>query len=437
MSAAYDFDDDFQSKIAALAIRDVTFNIRTEGLIDPSYILNESEAQLVSLSKTFWDRFKTLPSDTAWKHVLGTAIKKKIIRADQRDDVIDTFKALKTVDLTDRDYVIEEVSDFARHQAIMAAMEKSIPAMEDHDFDSVEGYMTAAFQVAANDGSIGHDLTDDIDARTQRRLDLATGKVEAGISTGSTELDDALGGGFKRKELAVLLGPAKGGKSFGLMNFAVNAQVAGKNVLYVTLENSVEVTTDRIDAYLSKVCTNDILKHINDVETKVRAALSSAGIMKIHEYGTGTFAPKDLRRLVETYKAKGITFDMIVCDYWDIMAPDVSYRDDHIRESASVGMGLRALAKDENLAVVTAIQSNRDGFKAALTKAEHAAEDFNKVRLADVMFSISSTEEEREANEARLFMAAVRNMASGYVLNIEQDLSRATFITKVLGKGGI
>ena len=431
----YDFDDAFQTKVAALAMRDATFNIRTEGLIEPSYFLNESEAHLINLSQKFWNKYKSVPSDTVMIRLIKGAIKAKSIRSDQQSDVIDTFKALRKESLADRDYVVDEVADFARHQAIMAAFEKSIPAMDDHDFDAVEAYMSAAFQVAASDGSIGHDLTDGIEERTQRRLDISTGKVTVGITTGTAELDDALGGGAKRKELLVVLGVAKSGKSFGLMNFAVNAQLDGKNVLYVSLENSVEVTTDRIDAYLSQVATNDMLKHILDVKAKVTAKLASAGVMKIHEYGTGTFAPKDLRRLVEHYKAKGLVFDEVVVDYWDIMAPDIRYKDSPTQESASIGMGLRALAKDENLAVITAIQSNRDGMKAVVAKAENAAEDFNKVRLADALFSINATEEERENGEARLFMAAVRNMAGGYILNIGQDLATATFITKVLGRG--
>lgn len=319
----------------------------------------------------------------------------------------------------------------------MAAFEKSIPKMDSHEFDAVEAYMTAAFQVAANDGSIGHDVLDDLEARTERRKRIACGDEEVGITTGIKKLDDALGGGAKRKEMLVILGPAKAGKSFGLMNLAVNAQLDGKNVLYITLENSVEVTTDRIDAYLSGTKTNEILSHIIDVEAKVRARLAKAGVMKIHEYPTGTFAPKDLRRLIEHYKARGLKFDEVVVDYWDIMAPDRIYKDDAIRESASIGMGLRAIAKDEDLAMVTAIQSNRDGVKAATAKMEHAAEDFNKVRLADAMFSINATEEEREVGEARLYMAAVRNMAGGYTINIKQDLETATFVKSVLGAGGI
>lgn len=311
----YDFDDEFQSKVAALSLRDATFNIRTEGLIEPSYFLNESEAHLVALSQQYWDKYKSVPSQVVLVKLIKDAIARKTIRSDQKDDVIDTFKLLRKEDLSDRDYVIDEISSFAKHQAIMAAMQKSVPAMDTHDFDLIEEYMSQAFQVAANDGSIGHDVTDDITARTERRKDIAVGKIEPGITTGYKELDDALGGGAKRKEMLVILGPAKAGKSFGLMNLAVNAQLAGKNVLYVSLENSVEVTMDRVDAYLSGFKTNDLLKHIIDVESAVRTKLAKAGKMKVHEYGTGTFSPKDLRRLVEHYKAKGLIFDEVVVDY--------------------------------------------------------------------------------------------------------------------------
>lgn len=436
-SKTYDFDDEFQTKVAALAMRDVPFNIRTEGLIEPSYFLNTAEAHLVSLAGRFWERYKQVPSDVVMTRLIKSALSKKIIRADEKDEVVEAFRRLRKEDLSDRDYVIDEVASFARHQAIIAAMEKSLPAMEDHDFDVVEKYMTAAFQVGANDGSEGHDVAADIEARSKRRADIKAGVIVPAISTGSTEFDKKLGGGFRRKEMAVLLGPAKGGKSFGLMNFGVNAQLQKYNVLYITLENSVEVTTDRIDAYLSGFETNRLEDHITDVETKVIKRLTGVGVMKVHEYPTGAFSPRDLRRLIEHYKARGTVFDMVVVDYWDIMAPDRTYRDDAIRESASIGMGLRALAKDENVAVVTAVQSNRKGFEAETAEAHHVAEDFNKVRLADVMFSISKTKEEAANGEARIFMAAVRNQESGEVINIEQDLARATFIKKVIGAGRI
>lgn len=436
----YEFDNEFMQKVAALAIRDATFCIRTEGLIDPSYFENEAQGSLVALVQRYYAKYKTVPSTLVLTRLLKAAVDKKIIRSDIVDDVKDELKMLLGADLSDRDYVIDEVAEFAKHQAIIGALEKSAEALDKREFETIEKNLQAAFLVGAGDDNEGMDLDADIDARTAYRKDVAAGVIIPGITTGFKDLDDALpGSGFQRGELAVLMGPAKRGKSFGLMNFAVNARLAGYNVLKITLENSARVTLDRADAYLTQIETNDLVTHLLKADGDLRARLGKIkkGMMKVHEFPTGTFAPKDLRRLVERYRAKGITFDIIVVDYWDIMAPDKAYKDDKISESASIGIGLRGIAKEENVAVVTAIQSNRDGFKAHTAGAEHAAEDFNKVRLADVFFSINSDDEERQRGEARIYMAAVRNKASGYTINIKQNLAKATFISSVMGRMGI
>lgn len=432
MIEKYEFDEDFEAKIAALALRDPTFNIRTDGLVKPDYLENAARATLVSLASRFWQRYKTTPSRTVLNHMIERAISSKSIRSDMIDEVKEAADAVYETDISDRDYVVDECASFARHQAIIAAMEKSVGLLDGRDFDAIEAQMKEAFQVAAHDDSPGHDLFADIEARSESRKEILAGKRIPAVTSGSKEFDARTAdGGFTKGELAVLLGPAKRGKSFGLLNFAIGGAKAGHNVLMITLENSTRITTDRADAFLSGVATKELKDHIDLVEERVREVLKDAGLFKLHEYPTGAFSPRDLKRLIERYRAKGILFDEIVVDYWDIMKPSVSYRDDSIKESASIGIELRAIAKEENVAMLTAIQSNRDGFKAETAKAEHAAEDFNKVRLADLLFSINATEEERAAGLARIHFAAVRNTEGGYTIEIEQDLSKAIFIKKV------
>lgn len=94
MTAAprYDFDDDFQSKVAALALRDSTFNIRTEGLIEPGYFSNESEAILVNLASKFWLKYKAVPSTTVMARLIKKATDSKIIRSDQLSDVVEDLQ---------------------------------------------------------------------------------------------------------------------------------------------------------------------------------------------------------------------------------------------------------------------------------------------------------------------------------------------------------
>lgn len=161
----------------------------------------------------------------------------------------------------------------------------------------------------------------------------------------------------------------------------------------------------------------------------------------MHEYPSGTFSPNQLRQLVQRYKTPGrnpdgslrppIKFDLIVVDYADIMAPN--YRtNDAIENSKSVYVDLRAIAFEENAAVLTATQTNREGFKSTVAKAEHVAEDFNKVRTVDLMISINKTEEEAARGESRLYFAASRNQESGFTVVIKQNLSMMKFIEDVV-----
>jgi replicative DNA helicase len=126
-------------------------------------------------------------------------------------------------------------------------------------------------------------------------------------------------------------------------------------------------------------------------------------------------------------------FDMVVVDYADIMQPE-RFVESTTENSKSVYVGLRGLAMQEGFALLTATQTNRQGFTAAVAKAEHVADDFNKVRIADVIISINATEEEVKEGYARLYFAASRNQAAGFSIRIEQDRERMKFIKRVLGE---
>jgi replicative DNA helicase len=94
---------------------------------------------------------------------------------------------------------------------------------------------------------------------------------------------------------------------------------------------------------------------------------------------------------------------------------------------------MRAIAQEEDIAMLTATQTNREGAKANVAKMEHTAEDFNRVRIADILISINRTEEEKARNEARLYLAASRNQKGDITIRIQQDLEKMIFIRKILG----
>jgi replicative DNA helicase len=62
------------------------------------------------------------------------------------------------------------------------------------------------------------------------------------------------------------------------------------------------------------------------------------------------------------------------------------------------------------------------------------AEDFNKIRTADVVLSINATDAEKQSNEARIHWVASRNTEDGFSLRIRQERDKLKFLTKVLGR---
>lgn len=434
--AHFDFDAEFQRKIVALAMRDTQFAQLTDGLIRPEYFENAAYATLAKLSTDYFAKYKKAPGDKATVVTLiRDAHLAKTVPPELLRMAAPVVADLYLADVSDRDYVADHVATFARHQAVARAVLESVDMLEKRDFDAIGTKMRTALDTGKNSTGGVYDYAEMTAARTQDRKDRAAGiKRPTGVTTGYEVLDNCLyHKGWGRKELSVLMGGPKAGKSMGLIGFAVNAIATGHRTLYVTLEVSSDIIADRTDANISERAISELSLHPHDVEEKVKAFMDKAAPFKIVEYPTGTMKVSDLRRLVEHYKAQGLIFDLVIVDYADLMRPE-RVTDNVQENSKSVYQDLRGLAMGEGFAMLTATQTNREGAKKAVATMTDVAEDLNKVRIADVLISINASAEEKAINQARLHFAASRNQRSGFSLRIEQNVHCGKFISKVLGE---
>lgn len=433
-SSTFDFDADFQARVAALTTRNLDFVNRVGHLLKPDYFEDVGHASMVNLALKYHAENRALPDKTIMADLLKRAVAAKTIRADVVPLAVASYKALYgSTDLSGREYVEERIVEFARHQATTAAIYKSVELVERGEFEKVEQLIKKAVEVGVNEDGGAYDYYSNISIRTKERLDAASGiRPPRGVTTGHLKLDEILyHRGWGRKELATIMGGAKAGKTTALIGFAKSASLAKFDVLYITLEVSARIISERLDASITDTMIKELDKHIRDVESKVQAIEATAGDLIIHEYPSGTFSPNMLRALLDRYEAKGKKFDLVVVDYADIMAPNFRTQDT-IENSKSVYVDLRAIAQEKDLAMLTATQTNREGYKATVAKAEHVAEDFNKVRTVDLMISINITDEERSKGEARLYFAASRNQESGFTLFIKQDIAKMKFIESII-----
>lgn len=432
---AYTFNEEFQAKIVAMMYRDLAFAQRVEGLVKPEFLANSANGWMIGLANKHLAKYSQLPSPAIVVNELKAAKDAKAISDEDVTAIKDVIKFVyDKPDLSNRDYMIEAVAKFARHRAIEDALIEAAEIIDKKgDPDTIRPLLSNALDLGSDDGIGSTDFFADYEKRIDYRTALLAGTVIARtITTGFKELDDAFGG-WGRRELWALMGGPKSGKSTGLSQFAVNASLVGNNVLFLTCEVSKERTADRMDACLSVTKVRELNVHPGKLKTTFTSLKAKAGLLKIHEFPTNTLRCSDIRRLLRKYQSQSIMFDLVVVDYADIMNSEQRYQDERFKLAEVYG-GLRAIAQTEDLAVLTATQTNRAGAKSGTAKLTDVAEDINKARLVDGLISINANEDEKAKGEVRLYMAAVRNDEGDYSILCKTDRHTMRLISKVIGR---
>lgn len=437
MTATYEFDADFQNRILAFSLRDQTFAERTEGLIKSEFFDSYGEAYLADLHNGHFGKYRQAPAKSDVLNEIRKEVSAARLKGEQLELVKSTLKNVYgDVDLSNRDYLAEEVEKFAKRRAIeVALLQASEVVAKGGDPEDTRSILSQALDVGQIDG-LGHfDLGDSIEDRIDLRTKALTNpEVLGGITTGFPKLDKCLyGNGMRRGEVVSLMGGPKSGKSIGLMNFGINAWRAGYNVLFLSCENSAQVTGDRMDAYVGQVPLNDIATAPGKIRAGYSACAAKRGIFKVHEFPTYSMTCADVRRLLKRYQSMSVKFDLVVIDYADIMTAHGHFDSERAKLTAIWG-GVRAIAQEEHIAVLTATQTNREGAKAAVASKTDVAEDINKTRLVDAMISINSNDDEKRRGEMRLYFAAMRNAEEGYALVCKTAYDRMTLITEIVGR---
>ena len=118
--------------------------------------------------------------------------------------------------------------------------------------------------------------------------------------------------------------------------------------------------------------------------------------------------------------ARDLSPDLIIVDYGDLLRP-LDKRREKRNELESIYEELRAIAQVYECPVWTASQTNRAGLNAEVITMESISEAFNKCFVADFIFTISRTIEDKTSNEGRVFIAKNRNGPDGIVFPIRID----------------
>lgn len=434
MTSPVTYDSAFQAKLVALSLRDTAFMNRVDGLIKPDYFEADTHKYLADFAARHFEKYHSTPDLAILAKHLKDAKASKAIKSDFVDDLKPIIKHIwsPTVDLSNRDFYVEQVSHFARQRALEDAISKSIDILDaGGNLDDIDKMIKEAQSVGAHEGTSSRNLFEATEDAINARLAKLSGVVTRGISTGHRELDEVLyHKGWGKKEMYILMGGAKAGKSTGLGHFAINAVRQGYKVLYTTHENSADVTIDRMHAAIAGIQMKELDTHASTIKVAVDALAARGGLLIIEEFPAGEASVADIKRVIDKYKAQGVIFDMLVCDYADELRASRRHTDERFALK-EVYTAFRALCQTENLAGLTATQTNRAGNKATTAVATDVGEDWSKMKIADGVITINANDDEKRTGQLRLYFALMRNNEAGMTFHCLTDRSRMQFITRI------
>ena len=320
-----------------------------------------------------------------------------------RKQVRNYFARIMSGDVQGTEFIKDRALDFCKKQKIKEAMIMSIKKLKTSSFDEIQKIINDALKLGT-DTNFGHDWLKDFEQRfvIQSRDP---------ISTGWLRIDEITKGGLGKKELGVVIAPTGAGKSMVLVHLGANALNEGKTVLHYTLELGDTVVGTRYDCCITGT---PLFDHKRNKERIFDMVSELDGHLIIKEYPTKSASTNTIKNHIEKLRKRGIEPDMIIVDYADLLRP-VKATSEKRHDLENIYEELRAIAQVYECPIWTASQTNRSGLNAEIITMEAISEAFNKCFVADFIFSLSRTVQDKNSNTGRLFVAKNRNGPDGFV----------------------
>ena len=414
------FGKDFQESLCQMIMQDRPFADQIMEVLDISFL--ELHYLRVFVQKIFEYREEYSVHPT-YKIMIS------IIRADIEDENVATqqqlrnyFARIHDAKVSGSDYIKATALDFCRKQKLKEAMIKSVPLLEKSSFDEIAKIINDAIKMG-DPSDFGYDYLKDF----EKRFEL---KARNPITLGWSELDELCKGGLGKGELGVVIAPTGAGKSMALVHLGAAALREKKTVIHYTLELADVVVASRYDSCLTKIP----LSHLHSFKEEIYEQVQDIeGTLIVKEYPTKSASTRSLRTHLEKLQMRDIHPDMVIVDYGDLLRP-ISSKNEKRHELESIYEEMRGLAREFNCCLWTASQTNRSGLNAEVITMESISEAFNKCFVADFIFSLSRTVEDKQSNTGRIFIAKNRNGPDGLVFPI--SMHTANVQIKVLQPTG-
>jgi replicative DNA helicase len=222
------------------------------------------------------------------------------------------------------------------------------------------------------------------------------------IPTGIRWLDRLIGGGVHSKSITLFMSETNMGKTLIMTSLCTNMLFLNKNILYLTCEESADRISNRITANIFDHCINDLadidkptfLHRFNEIKNRVKSKLI------VKEYPPKRINCNDIRNLIKEIEIKKkIIPNIAFFDYIELINPTFMLKSDNSNSICTrVTEEARAIGVEYNIPIVSADQSNRDGYGTSEMQLKHSGSSIGIQQTADISIGVTQPPEFIDAN---------------------------------------
>ena len=396
--------------------RDLFFefiSIMNEQIFNNSVMTN-----MFILIKKFVTKYKRVPDfDTVTLLLDKLPVTEQEHKKQYVDFINEIAKIKVNIDLdVFRDELLRTIQKYEMEQFILKTANK----IHDIKFEDILGDIRIIMN-KYQPKSMGIDVT-----QPEKIVRLIRHDITEKVTSGLSDLDKCLAGGFGNNEIMIMMAPPGKGKSFFLINMMYGAMLSQKNVLYITLELSEKAVAKRLYSRISYSSRKEMLEEEQIIKYTNKFFTLSQSKGRIIYYASKSLTVEGIEHLIEQQQMYfDFKPDLLIVDYLDLLAPRGSdLRLESRHRLRSVTEDLRSISLRNNIAIISATQANRVSLaKLKLTEA-NVSESFGKIEVSDVVLAICQTDEEKQNKRARISILKNRDYISGGCVEVYVDFDR-------------
>lgn len=395
----------FQIKVLGSLLTDKAFLLQVRDVLHVDYFDADAHRWIVSEIIKYFDKYHT----TITMDVLKIDLQKmdnEILKTAVKEELRNSYQASQE----DLEYVQEEFSTFAKNQELKTALLQSADLLNTGDYDGIRSMVEKALK-AGMDKNIGHEYLKDIESRYRE-------DYRPTIPTPWPTINETIQGGWGPGDLGIVFGNPGGGKSWMMVAIAAHAVQLGHNVIYYTLELGEDYVGKRFDCYF----TGHSIDEVNNHRSKVQEVVEKLpGKLIVKEYAPKAASVGTIKAHIQKCNDMDFKANLVIIDYVDYLRAPSKKFSERKDEIDDVFVGVKGLAKELKIPILTPSQVNRMGAKDSVIEGDKAAGSYDKIMVADICLSLSRMKEDKVNGTGRVHVMKNRYGMDGMTYNARVD----------------